>query len=125
MLELEKIARLKEIHTKISELRAQILELETEESNLANEISDVENHTLNQLPARAKNSLIRYGIDSDLKLHYFLHGNSQSIDTTWIGFNERFYSLSTTFLGRLMSLPNIGVGTAQAVIKILEQNEFL
>lgn len=115
-------SRIKEIDAKISKLHAQILDLETERINLINEVS--EDTVLNQLPARAKNSLIRYGIDSDLKLHYFLHGNSQSIDTKWAGFNERFYSLSTTFLGRLMSLPNIGVGTAQVVIKILEQNEF-
>lgn len=117
-----RLSQLEEVEAKISELKAQLIGLEAERKSLVSEIS--EDTVLNQLPARAKNPLIRYGIDSDLKLSYFLLGDSQFVDSTRAGFSKNIYFSSTTSLGRLMSLPNIGVGTAQVIIQILEQNKF-
>ena len=116
----EKYSRLKNIDAEISELKAKILELETEKSCLLKEIGDDEAKILSQLPVKAKNALTRLGITSDLKLKLFLHGDTSFI-TVQSGIRESRYLSAATFLDRLVSIQNVGISTAQEIIKFLEQ----
>lgn len=121
---LEKYSRLDYIDDKISKLELEISELKAERANLIREINDEEATILNQLPARAKNSLVKHGIDSDWKLKLFLSGNSTYIDPHMAGFNENRYSSASNSITRLMSLPNIGEGTALETMQLLEEKLF-
>lgn len=119
MLE-KKYSRIEDIDAEISELKAKILELEAERSCLLKEVGDDEAKILGQLPVRAKNALTRLGITSDLKLKRFLHGDTSFV-TVQSDIHESRYLSATTFLDRLISIRNIGMGTAQETIKFLEQ----
>ncbi len=120
---LENYSRLEAINSQISELKEKILELETEKSNLLANIACEETTVLSQLPARARNAFLKFGLNSDFKMKYFLDGDSRFIIKNRVGFNKERYKLASTNLDRLLSLPNIGKGTALKVVQLLEEHE--
>lgn len=100
---LEKYSRLDDIDARISKLKLEISELETERANLLREINDEGAIILNQLPARARNSLVKYGINSDSKLKHFLCGDPTYINPHKLWFHPDWYSAASSSTDRLMS----------------------
>ena len=121
---LEKYSRLNAIDLKISELKQEIAELESEKTELLKEIIGEETKVLNQLPARTRNSLVRYGIDLDWKLKLFLDGDCSHINPHMAGFHEKQYASASDSLKRLMAFPNIGMGIALQTMQRLEELNF-
>lgn len=114
--------QIKNIDNEILDLKAQIRKLEEEKQALQIEYYGSTALILEQLPARARNALIKIGIDTDLKLAHFLHGECEGfINPNATIFNKYRYPSAKTIVARLECIGNIGSGTAVEVAKILKQ----
>lgn len=114
--------KIKDIDNEILNLKAQIRKLEEEKQALQIECYGSTALILERLPARARNALIKIGIDTDSKLSHFLHGECEEfVNPHATIFNKYGYPTAKTIEARLGCIRNIGSGTAVEVAKILKQ----
>lgn len=120
---LKEYKRIQLIDAEILELQSQIGALKSERGILIRKTNFEDVTFLNQLPARARNALVKLYIDSDLKLRYYLEG-CYTFANNFPRFYEKFYKSANTFVERLMLVPNIGEGTATEVVNFLQEHDF-
>lgn len=120
-----KYERINKIDQQIFVLEEIINKLKSEKNCLIQEIKKDEGTILNQLPARGKNALTKYGIDSDYKLKLFLMGDDTSINPYRCGFKKEKYKKASTYLDKLMCIQNIGYGTSKDIIELLTKINFI
>ncbi len=118
---MKELKRINSIDQEILDLKLKIRELEKEKQTILQELYGSESTLIGMLPARARNALLDLGIDTDLKLKYFLHGEGiKFIDPHSI--LKYYYPYAKTAMARLQCLHNVGSGAATEAIKILQQH---
>lgn len=117
--------QIKSIDTKILTLKSIIRDLEEKKQNLYAEHYGSESVILDILPARARNALLDLGINTDLKLKYFINGECEDfINPHSSGLYELRYASVKTPMERLECVRNIGCGTAKKAINILKLHSY-
>lgn len=114
------------IENKIAMLKAEIDRLTAKEYMLIQKLEHQKTIFLQSLPTRVRNRLKLCGINSDFKLHFFLEGQKVVIDPPILsGIVERKYENANTPLERLLSLRQVGLGSAKESIRILQDSGFI
>ena len=76
---------------------------------------------LDQIPAFARNQLVRVGVKNDCDLVHYVDGDFEC-DKSWGNFNFNAYEKAKTRKERLMIMRCIGKISADRTIEVLESN---